>query len=255
MPVPESNLLLDKLPRDLRDKLLAVAEPISLPIRTVLYQPHRQPQYIHFITSGISSVITVMANGEGVEIGLHGREGAPESIHLLGSQLSPTECFAQIKGKALRFDFRRFQQEFFPLEPVRRVLLEHAQYHLGVVGQVAACNRLHNVDQRLARWLLMVDDRVGESEFRLTQEFLAEMIGSRRSTVAISAAALKRAGLIEYTRGEISIVNREVLEASACECYTVIRALLAGLRSVKAIPSGSRSSHQSHKDLSGPGSQ
>ncbi len=132
-------------------------------------------------------------------------------------------------GTALRMDFKAFEQEFFPLDPVRRLVLRQVQYAALTMGQIAACNRLHDVQPRLACWLLMVADRIGEDRFYLTQEFLSEMVGSRRSTVTVAAAILKRGNLINYNRGQIRILDRPALEDVACECYPITQRLLHNL--------------------------
>ncbi len=170
-----------------------------------------------------------MSTGDGVEVGIVGREGVPEALSLLGPAPGVTDCFVQVAATALRLDFHRFEQEFFSQEPVRRAILSYIQYSSLLTAQIAACNRLHDVEERLARWLLMVADRVGDTKFYLTQEFLAEMIGSRRTSVTLSAGALKRSGLIKYQRGHVEIVDRESLEDSACECYSISRRLLVNL--------------------------
>lgn len=126
-------------------------------------------------------------------------------------------------------DFKAFEQEFFPLDPVRRLVLRQVQYAALTTGQIAACNRLHDVQPRLACWLLMVADRIGEDRFYLTQEFLSEMVGSRRSTVTVAAAILKRGNLINYNRGQIRILDRPALEDVACECYPITQRLLHNL--------------------------
>ena len=229
MPAQASNLLLDKLPPDLCARILAASEPVELPIRTSLFNSIEPPRHIHFITSGIASVVTYMENGEGIEVGLVGREGSPEALCLLGPAPAVNDCFIQIAATALRIDYKRFEREFFPLDPVRRVMLQYVQYTTLLTGQIAACNRLHEVEERLSRWLLMVADRIGQPTFLLTQEFLAEMIGSRRSTVTLSAGVLKRSGLITYHRGDLKNLDRENLEDSACECYPISRKLLDSL--------------------------
>ncbi len=229
MALPLSNSLIDKLPSALRARFLAAAEPVALPLRTSIFSPDKPPKFVHFITSGAASIVATMESGDGIEIGLVGREGAPESLFLLGPARASNDCFIQIAGTALRIDFKRFQEEFFLEEPMLRAILQHVQYTSLMMGQIAACNRLHDVEERTARWLLMVADRLGALQFQLTQEFLAEMIGSRRSTVTLTAGALKRSGLIDYRRGELSILDRAALEEVACECYPVTRKLLQSL--------------------------
>jgi CRP-like cAMP-binding protein len=122
--------------------------------------------------------------------------------------------------------FTDFQRDFYPSAPVRDAVLRSVQSQTLVLSQIAACNRLHEVEERLARWLLMVSDRLASESFFLTQEFLAEMIGARRTTVTLAAGSLQRSGLIEYKRGHIVIVDRSGLEDSACECYRIVRDLM-----------------------------
>ena len=229
MAFPISNLLLEKLPSESRTRLLAQSEAVPLPVRTPIFGPGEVPRYVHLLTSGIASVVTPLSGGEVVEIALVGREGFPEALHLLGPSMAVTRCFMQVPGSGIRIDYQRFQQEFYRDESIRRVVLRNVQFSASTLGQIAACNRLHNVEERLARWLLMVADRVGEDRIRLTHEFLAEMIGSRRTTVTLVARTLQRGGLIEYRRGDIRILDREGLEDVACECYAITRKLLVSL--------------------------
>ncbi len=217
------------LPADYRSSLLARMEEVALPIPTNLYRAGEVPQYAHFMTSGITSIVTFMENGSGVEVGLIGSEGVVEAFHLLGSANVPTTGMVQVEGSALRIPFAEFQKEFIRFEPLRFCVLQAVQGQALIVNQLAACNRLHEVEERLARWLLMVSDRIGKSEFNLTQEFLAEMIGAGRTTVTMAAGSLQRSGLIEYSRGRIHILNRERMESAACECYPIVRDLISNL--------------------------
>lgn len=226
---PLTNQLLDSLPAADRARLLPRLEPVPLPVRTELYGLAQTPHYVHFLTSGLASVVTEMREGEGVEVGLAGREDFPEALFLLGPATGHSRCFMQLEGTALRMDFRQFQQEFLSSEPLRSLVLRHVQYLALMTAQLAACNRLHTVDERLARWLLMVAVRIGSEEIRLTQEFLGAMLGARRATVTLAAGALARSGIIEYRRGYIRILNREALEDTACECFAVTQKLLQNI--------------------------
>jgi CRP-like cAMP-binding protein len=201
-------------------------EPISMPIETILYKPGERPKYAHFMTSGITSIVIFMSDGSGAEVGLVSREGLVEGFHLLGPAPVQTSGFIQLEGTALRMPFSEIQEEFLTFEPFRRLILESVQSQGLILGQIAGCNRLHEVEERLARWLLMVQDRIGDDTFFLTQEFLAEMLGARRSTVTLAAGSLQRSGLIEYRRGNIRIIDREALELAACECYPIVRDLI-----------------------------
>ncbi len=215
------NLLLSLLPLEQRSMLMRSLEPVALPLRAVLFEPERAPYHVHFITSGLASIVTYMKEGEAAEVGLIGREGLPEALHLLGPALIQTNCFMQIAGTGLRMRFKDFEQLFQRDKAVRRPVLRYVQFQNLVLSQIAACNRLHEVEERLARWLLMVSDRIGDSELRLTQEFLSQMLGARRSTVTLVAGTLQRSGLIEYSRGHVQILDRAKLESAACECYRI----------------------------------
>jgi CRP-like cAMP-binding protein len=223
---PLSNVLVDALPEESRRTLLVQLSRVNLPIRTSLYEPGERPRFAHFLTSGIASVVTTMADGTTAEIGTLGREGVPQGLHLLGETRIPTRCFMQIGGTGLRMDFCVLERLFNSDPALRRVFLAYAQYQTLMLGQVAGCNRLHDATERLARWLLMIQDRTGHSLLKLTQEFLAQMIGSQRTTVSEVASALQERRLIEYARGSIRILNRRGLENTSCECYVTTRNLL-----------------------------
>ncbi len=223
------NLILAMLPVEQRSLLMRQLEPVALPVRTVLFEPERTPHHVHFLTSGLASIVTYMKEGEAAEVGLVGFEGVPESLQLLGPALMQTNCFMQIGGTGLRMRFKDFERLFQQDEAIRRAVLRFVQFQNLVLSQIAACNRLHEVEERLARWLLMVSDRIGSPELHLTQEFLSQMLGARRSTVTLVAGALQRSGLIEYTRGEVKILDRDGLQSAACECYLVTRDALQRL--------------------------
>jgi CRP-like cAMP-binding protein len=216
-----TNLLLSLMPSEQRSMLMRLLEPVALPLRAVLFEPERTPYHVHFITSGLASIVTYMKDGEAAEVGLVGRDGVAEAIHLLGPGLIQTNCFMQIAGTGLRMRFKDFDQLFQRDEALRRPVLRYVQFQSLVLSQIAACNRLHEVEERLARWLLMVSDRIGDSELNLTQEFLSQMLGARRSTVTLVAGTLQRSGLIEYSRGHVKILDRDRLESAACECYRI----------------------------------
>jgi CRP-like cAMP-binding protein len=200
-------------------------KPVILPAHTVLYEVDETPKFAHFLTSGIASIVSTMSSGATAEVGIWGSEGMAESAQLLGGARIPTRCFIQVEATALRMPFKDVQEEFLHVEEFRACLLQGVQSHMFILGQLAACNRLHEAGQRLSRWLLMVRDRVDSESFFLTQEFLATMLGSRRTTVTAAASALQRKGLIKYSRGRIRIIDPKGLEKSACECYQTIHGL------------------------------
>jgi CRP-like cAMP-binding protein len=229
MATESTNLILESLPAPLKAQLLAHLQPVILPVGTVLTSPGEEPRYAHFMTSGIAAVVTLMANGAGAEVGLIGHEGLVEAVNLLGPAASPTTALIQSAGTALRMPFSELKERFAKHGPLFQRVLECAQSNGFVLCQLAACNGLHQIEERLARWLLMVCDRLESNHFDLTQEFVAQMLGARRTSVTLAAGALQRSGLIEYRRGHIHIVDREGLERVACECYPIVRRLVANL--------------------------
>jgi len=225
VPTQDSNHLLANLRPAYRKSLLTRLKPVSLPAREVLYEPDETPKYAHFMTSGVASIVSSMSNGSTAEVGIWGKEGLVESFQLLGTAPIPNRCFIQVAGTALRMPFNELRKEFLKNEELRQCVLQGVQSHGFILGQLAACNRLHEAEQRLARWLLMVYDRMESTTFFLTQEFLATMLGARRTTVTLAASALQRRGLIKYSRGRIQILDPESLERAACECCRTVRNL------------------------------
>jgi CRP-like cAMP-binding protein len=224
-----SNLILNALQPELKSSLLARLQPVDLPVGLVLTNPGQIPPFAHFMTSGIASVVTFMSDGVGAEVGVIGREGLVEAIHLLGPATAPTTAFIQVEGTALRMPFTELQQFFTAHSVVSQRILECVQGQGFILSQLAACHGLHEIEERLARWLLMVQDRLQSDHFELTQEFLAEMLGARRTSVTLAAGALQRGGLIKYSRGRIQVIDRTGLEKAACECYPIVRDLVSRL--------------------------
>ncbi len=179
-------------------------------------------EYCYFMNSGMTSILTIMGDGKGVEVGLTGKEGFIGLPLVVGLKTSATRAIVQITGSAFRLSAARALQALNKCPQLSRRLNRYSQ-ELGMQAtQVAACNRLHDVEERLARWLLMSQDRVGGEIVPLTQEFLSHMLGTRRASVTVAAGILQKAGLIKYARGSVTIVNRERLEDAACECYEII---------------------------------
>lgn len=217
------NLFLSSLASVNREHLLRRSTAVPLPLRTVLFEAGESPSYAYFVTSGLASVVSDMADGAAVEVGMHGREGVVCAVQMLGPAPSPMRCFMQMEGTALRIPMGDLRAAFLSSEEIRQKLLENVQKESLILGQIAACHRLHEAEERLARWLLMAQDRTQMNVLDLTQEFLAEMLGARRATVTLVAGTLQRSGLIEYHRGRVKIVDREGLEAAACDCYRIVR--------------------------------
>jgi CRP-like cAMP-binding protein len=204
---------------------------VDLPLRKSLYEPGIAPMYAYFMTSGIASVVAMMENGGMAEVGLIGREGVVGSFHLLGPAKVSTSCFIQLEATALRIRFADLMNCFRVNEEIRERLLEFVQEQAVSLSQLAGCNRLHDNEERLARWLLMAQDRTQTDTLNFTQEFLAMMLGSRRTTVTLIAGVLQREGLIKYQRGKVKIIDRAALEAASCDCYQITKELYASLYS------------------------
>ena len=162
-----------------------------------------------------------MADGETAEVGMIGREGIVGASHLLGRSPVPTNCFIQMEAAALRIPLSVFQVAFRSSEEIRHRVLEYVQQQSNDISQVAGCNRLHEAEARLARWLLTAQDRIGSNLLDFTQEYLAEMIGAQRTTVTAIAGRLQQKGLIRYSHGHVTILSRSSLIEAACECYRI----------------------------------
>jgi CRP-like cAMP-binding protein len=228
MPL-SGNLLLDALSPACREALLTHCVEVDLPLRKSLYEAGDTPRYAYFITSGIASVVASMEDGSTAEVGLIGREGLVGSFHLLGPAPVSTTCFIQLNATALRIPYSEMIGAFRANEEIRDRVLEFVQEQAVSLSQLAGCNRLHENEERLSRWLLMAQDRTQSDVLLFTQEFLAMMLGARRTTVTVIAGILQRSGLIEYQRGRVKIINRDNLEAAACDCYQITKELYAGL--------------------------
>jgi len=223
MPAPETNLFLESLAAIPRDWLVSRSTAVDLPIRSSLYRAEVVPEYAYFITSGIASVVTAMDDGKTAEVGVIGREGLVGAFHLLGPALVSTECFIQLTATALRIRLTDLRTAFRTSEETRDRLLEFVQEQSLSLSQLAGCNRLHEQEERLARWLLMVQDRTQSDKLEITQEFLAQMLGAKRTTVTVVAGILQQSGLIEYSRGRIHILDRARLKDASCGCYKVMK--------------------------------
>jgi CRP-like cAMP-binding protein len=193
--------------------------PVALPKKQVVYEVGEALDFVYFIEEGLASVLTVMEDGASTEVGMVGREGLIGVSALLGAKASAQHVVIQLPGAAQRIAVAACKAVFDRNARVRSMLLRFVEDLLNLSAQTAACNRLHLVEQRAARWLLMASDRVGDDVLPLTQEFLAAMLGVRRSGVSEAAGELRSSGLIRYRRGEITIVDRPGLEKTACECY------------------------------------
>lgn len=217
------NLLLDVLSPDLRQQILDLSRPVELPLHTLLHEQSEMPGWGYFLCSGIASMVVSMVEGGSAEVGLIGREGIVGASHLLGPTPAPAQCFIQMDGTALRIRMADMRMFFDTSKEFRNRVLEFIQQQSVALEQIAACNKLHEAEERLARWLLMSRDRADDDTMSMTQEFMADMLGTRRTTVTLVAGSLQRQGLIDYRRGKVKIVNRAALEEAACDCYRVCK--------------------------------
>jgi CRP-like cAMP-binding protein len=225
--------------------LLSRCTAVELPFRTPLYESEHAPRYAYFLTSGLASVVTSTSKGESAEAGFIGDEGIVGSLQLLGSAPASTQCMMQLAGSGLKIPFAALQSAFDSSEEIRKRILEFVQEQAIMVGQIAGCNRLHSAEKRLIRWLLMAQDRAHTDVLTFTQEYLGEMIGTRRTTVSILAGDLQAKDLISYSRGTIRILNREGLEAIACDCYPIIKRLYANLYRREGMPANTNADRSS----------
>lgn len=213
------NAILSGLPRREREALNADLEYVELATHVVLNEIGQPIRHGYFVTGGLASILNVLSNGKSVEVGITGKEGFVGLSLLVGYDTSPTRAIMQIGGSGYRISAENLVARLPELPSLEKSLNRYFHEMNLQAMQIAACNRLHEVDQRLARWLLMSADRMGASEFLLTQEFLSHMLGTRRASVTVAAGILQKAGLIHYKRGRVKIENRDGLEKAACECY------------------------------------
>jgi CRP-like cAMP-binding protein len=217
------NLILLALPTKELNEVIEKSEFVELPTHVVLHEAGEPVARVHFINGGLASALSVMADGKSVEVGLAGREGFIGIPLVVGFSTSPTQVVMQVAGSAYRMSAEDFHETLLHAPVLEKSLNRYAQTLGMQATQVAACNRLHEVDARLARWLLMSQDRIDGDIVPLTQEFLAHILGTRRASVTVAAGILQKAGFITYTRGSVTIDDRSGLEVAACECYAAIQ--------------------------------
>lgn len=232
MTSPGSNLLLSALHPETRNSLLSHATPVELPFGTALFEAGKQPRYAYFLLSGLASIVVSVPDGASAEVSMAGTDDVIGGEHLLGPTRIPSHCVMQLPGSALRISFSHMQSEFAASAELRKVVLALLQEQFAAMAQIAACNRIHTAEQRLARWLLTAQDKTQAVSLKFTHEYLAQMIATQRSTVTVVASELQDRNFIEYTRGTIHILNRSGLETAACPCYGIIRDLNSGVRAL-----------------------
>jgi CRP-like cAMP-binding protein len=220
----ERNRLISSLPVEEQQRVHAELEEVSFNFRDMVHEQDRPLEYALFPFGGVFSMVRQPEheNGMTVEFASVGKEGMVGLPLLLGGEAMSSMCFCQVAGSAARIPAAAFKRLLETCPALYRLLLRYTQALLTQIAQGAACNRMHPIEERCARWLLMTQDRVGADHFILSQDFLAQMLGVRRPSVTVAANMLRKAGLIRYVRGLVVIADRAGLEAASCECYRII---------------------------------
>ena len=217
------NHLLALLPEDELGAVLSVAEQVDIAAKQLICRRGDEMRFIHFPHDCVISLVTELQDGSSVEAMTVGCDGFAGMAVFHGVSASRLTSIGQISGTAHRIPSAQFRRLLDECEALDQLIHRYSQFVFETVSQSAACNRMHVIEQRCARWLLMSEDRVGRNHFDLTQEFLAEMLGVRRPGVTVAMGALEKAGLISHGRGRIAVTDRPGLERAACECYAVIK--------------------------------
>jgi CRP-like cAMP-binding protein len=219
---PPENSLLWSFSAEERARLYPGTQRTTLTLGQVLYESGERPDHVYFPTTAVVSCLYTMQDGAIAEIALIGNDGIVGIALVLGGDTVPHRAVAQIGGDALKIPAKMLQKEFARGGLLQHTLLLYTQALITQISQTAVCNRLHTIEQRLCRWLLLCHDRVNCSEILMTQEYIANMLGARREGVTVAAGHLQDIGLIQYSRGHIKIINRKGLEAIVCECYRAV---------------------------------
>jgi CRP-like cAMP-binding protein len=219
---PRANHLLGALPDREFDRIAPALEPVRLPRPTELEAANEDIEFVYFPTSGIASIVAIDESGETVDTAMIGREGMTGLPVFLGTGQTPMRTIVQVPLTAVRLRSQVLREELARGGKLVALLQRHTQVVMVTMGQLILCNRIHRLDQRAARWLLQVDERVEEAPFRVTQDFLAQMIGVQRPALSVAMRQFKDAGLVSYSRGQISIADHDGLHARSCGCIKVI---------------------------------
>ena len=217
------NHLIAALPDDEFIRLKPNLEPVTLSLGEVIYESGEQLEYIFFPTTAIISLLYIMENGSTAEIGMAGNDGLVGIALYMGGSTTPSRAIVQSAGNAFRMPSRALNDEFSLGGVFQKVLLRYTQSLMTQISQTAVCNRLHSVENQLCRWLLINHDLLQTNKLIMTHDLIANMLGVRREGVSIAAGHLQQQGLIKYVRGTITMLDREALERSACECYRVVK--------------------------------
>jgi CRP-like cAMP-binding protein len=220
---PRSNQLLAALPSAEWQRWMPQLEPVSLPLGKVLYESGSRLTHVYFPTTSIVSLLYVMEDGASAEIAVVGHEGIVGISLFMGGESTPSRAVVQSAGQGFRLKASAIKEEFSRVGSVMHLLLRYTQALITQMAQTAVCNRHHSLDQQLCRWLLLSLDRLSSAELVMTQELIANMLGVRREGVTGAAGHLQEAGLIQYRRGHIKVLDRKKLEGRVCECYAVVK--------------------------------
>lgn len=233
----KENLLFDVVADDERRRIEPYCEIVDLPARTTLCNPDEPPPYAYFPLSGVCSALVHAQNGEAVEVGLVGREGMVGLSLVLGEATNPFQVLVQIPGSAVRIERHAFVHDVLASgHPFCDALLKYTNLYLATVAQTAVCNRVHHIEQRLARWLLEIHDRTDGDELPMTHELLGLMLGAYRPSITNALKVLQDRGVVRVARGRITVLDAQGLEAGACECHETIRRRTdATLREIRSL--------------------
>jgi CRP-like cAMP-binding protein len=223
------NRILGRLPPTDRARLVHALQPVTVALGDVLCEAGGRMEFVYFPVTSVMSQLYTMEDGSTAEMGLTGNDGMLGVALFLGGESTPARTVTVVAGAAFRMRARTLREEFAAGGPLQSVLLRYTQAFMTQIAQTAVCNRLHAVEQRLCRWLLMCQDRASRDDLQMTQELISNMLGGRRETVTVAAGRLQDAGLIRYARGHIAILDRDGLEDAVCECYPTVEAELARL--------------------------
>ena len=224
------NRLLTSLPQKERDRLSPYLEAVNLSVKELLVEYNEPIRYVYFPDDSVTSTVVETPDGGTIEVGLMGVEGMVGLSLLYGVKKSNSTVFVQVPGSATRMKANDLVEQVVGKQSLLfKLLLRYANAFMAMVAQVAACNNLHSLEERMCRWILMTHDRVQRDDFLLTQEFLSHMLGVRRPSVSVVASTLQNAGIIRYSRGNVTVVNRKELEAASCECYGIIQEIVESI--------------------------
>jgi len=220
---PQQNTLLAAMPTEAQQRLFNAVTLVPLPLGEVLYEPGGTMRYVYFPTDSIVSLLYVMENGASAEISVVGNEGMVGISLFMGGGSTPSRAVVQSAGYAWRLKSQLLKEEFNRHGEMMMLMLRYTQSLITQMAQTAVCNRHHSIDQQLCRWLLSSLDRLPSNNLTMTQELIANMLGVRREGVTEAAGKLQKLGVIEYSRGKITLLDREQLESLSCECYAVVK--------------------------------